>query len=223
MSEFYGESSLNIEKESSHRVTAALFGLIPGFGQFYNKQFLKGLVFSVLLFSFIGISYDFIQYGLWGITTLGEKLPDDNSIFLLAKGIISILVACLGVSIYVLSIYDAYQNGKLRDEGKSLYSVRKQFRNMIDSGFPYLMTTPAFILLVFVVIFPIVFGFAIGFTNYNLYNTPPAKLVDWVGLKNFINIFKVNLWRKTFLDVLQWTVVWTFLASTLQCSVGILF
>lgn len=38
----------------------------------------------------------------------------------------------------------------------------------------------------FVVIFPILFGFAIAFTNYNLYHTPPAKLVDWVGLKTLL-------------------------------------
>ncbi|PJC87170.1 sugar ABC transporter permease [Vibrio sp. HA2012] len=222
MSEFYGEPSLNMKKYSSHRVVAVLFGVIPGFGQFYNRQLMKGSIFSVLLFSFLGIGSDFLQHGFWGLTTLGEKLPQDNSIFLLAEGIISLIIALFGLSVYAFSIFDAYQNGRLRDEGKALNSIRKQFRNIVESGFPYLMTTPAFILLVFVVVFPIVFGFAIGFTNYNLYNTPPAKLVDWVGLKNFINIFKVNLWRKTFLDVLQWTVIWTFLATTLQCSVGIL-
>ncbi|CAM3778329.1 Maltose transport system permease protein MalF [Vibrio aerogenes CECT 7868] len=222
MSELYGEPSQVMKKEGTHRYIAALCGFIPGCGQFYNKQYAKGLIFSVLLFSFYGASHEFLQYGFWGLVTLGEKLPEDNSIFLLAKGIIALIVALFGLSVYVFSIRDAYRNGQLRDEGKPLNSVRKQFRNIVESGFPYLMTTPAFILLVFVVIFPIVFGFAIGFTNYNLYNTPPAKLVDWVALKNFINIFKVNLWRKTFLDVLQWTVIWTLMATTLQCAVGIL-
>lgn len=222
MSELYGDSSTHGESTSSHRYIAALLGVIPGFGQFYNRQFAKGGAFFIFLFSFVGVSHDFLQHGLWGLITLGEKLPEDNSIFLLAGGIISVIVGLFGLLIYALSIIDAYHNGKLRDEGQELNSVRKQFRNIVEAGFPYLMTTPAFILLVFVVVFPIIFGFAIGFTNYNLYNTPPAKLVDWVGLKNFINIFKVNLWRNTFIDVLQWTVVWTLLATTLQCSVGIL-
>ena len=84
------------------------------------------------------------------------------------------------------------------------------------------MIAPGFIILVFVVIFPIIFGFAIAFTNYNLYNAPPAKLVHWVGFKIFENIFSLKLWRNTFFDVLQWTVVWTVLATTLQCSVGVL-
>jgi arabinogalactan oligomer/maltooligosaccharide transport system permease protein len=42
------------------------------------------------------------------------------------------------------------------------------------------------------------------------------------GFKNFINIFTLSIWRSTFFDVLQWTVVWTLLATTLQCTVGVL-
>ncbi|MEH0689260.1 sugar ABC transporter permease [Vibrio cholerae] len=206
----------------SHRLNAALLALIPGFGQFYNRQFVKGAIFFVLLTSFYGVSRDFIAHGMWGLFTLGENLPQDNSVFLLAEGIIASLVIVFGLAVYALSVNDAYKNGKLLDEGRPLNSLRVQYRNVINAGFPYLMISPGFILLVFVVVFPIIFGFAIGFTNYNLYNSPPAKLVDWVGLKNFFNIFQINLWRNTFFDVLQWTIVWTLLASTLQCTVGVL-
>ncbi|PNH77779.1 sugar ABC transporter permease [Vibrio diazotrophicus] len=206
----------------SHRVTASLLALIPGFGQLYNRQFVKGIMFFILLTSFYAVTRDFISHGMWGLVTLGENLPEDNSVFLLAEGIIASLVVIFGLVVYVLSISDAYKNGKLTDEGRELNSLRVQYRNVINAGFPYLMISPGFILLVFVVVFPIIFGFAIGFTNYNLYNSPPAKLVDWVGLKNFFNIFQINLWRNTFIDVLQWTVVWTLVASTLQCTVGVL-
>lgn len=72
------------------------------------------------------------------------------------------------------------------------------------------------------VIFPILFGFAIAFTNYNLYHTRRRSWWTGVGLKNFINIFTLSIWRSTFTDVLQWTVVWTLLATTLQCTVGVL-
>ncbi len=206
----------------SQRFTASLFSVIPGFGQFYNRQFVKGMMFFILLTSFYAVTRDFISHGMWGLVTLGENLPEDNSVFLLAEGIIASLVVVFGLAVYVLSINDAYKNGQLLDEGRPLNSLRVQYRNVINAGFPYLMISPGFILLVFVVVFPIIFGFAIGFTNYNLYNSPPAKLVDWVGLKNFFNIFQINLWRNTFIDVLQWTIVWTLVASTLQCTVGVL-
>ncbi|CCO46101.1 putative arabinogalactan oligomer transport system permease protein ganP [Vibrio nigripulchritudo SOn1] len=205
----------------SHKYIATILALIPGFGQLYNRQFVKGAVFFVILTSFVAVARDFISHGVWGLVTLGEKLPEDNSVFLLAEGIIALLVVMFGLVIYGLSIHDAYKNGKLRDEGRVLHSLRVQYRSVINAGFPYLMISPGFILLVFAVVFPIVFGFAIGFTNYNLYNSPPAKLIDWVGLKNFLNIFQINLWRNTFVDVLQWTIVWTLVASTLQCTVGV--
>ncbi|MBS2781846.1 sugar ABC transporter permease [Aeromonas salmonicida] len=208
--------------KTQHAKIAALLSLIPGFGQFYNKQFIKGALFFIVMSCFLGVFNDFLQQGFWGLFTLGTELPRDNSVFLLAKGVISVLIATFGVGIYYWGIRDAYLCGEKRDQGYALSGIRKQYQLLLSEGFPYLMITPGFILLVFVVVFPIIFGFSIAFTNYDLYHTPPAKLVDWVGLKNFFNIFRLDLWRSTLLDVLQWTVIWTLIATTLQCSVGVL-
>ncbi|EKP0277632.1 TPA: sugar ABC transporter permease [Aeromonas salmonicida] len=208
--------------KTQHAKIAALLSLIPGFGQFYNKQFIKGALFFIVMSCFLGVFNDFLQQGFWGLFTLGTELPRDNSVFLLAKGVISVLIATFGVGIYYWGLRDAYLCGEKRDQGYALSGIRKQYQLLLSEGFPYLMITPGFILLVFVVVFPIIFGFSIAFTNYDLYHTPPAKLVDWVGLKNFFNIFRLDLWRSTLLDVLQWTVIWTLIATTLQCSVGVL-
>ena len=208
--------------QTHHAMIALLCGIIPGCGQYYNKQVVKGLIFTIFLFSFFFCSRDLIDHGLWGLVTLGETVGKDNSIFLLAEGIITVLLICFALTIYYISLRDAYKNGKRRDRGLALYSVTRQYHNLLDSGFPYLMITPGFIILVFVVVFPLLFGFSIAFPNYNLFNSPPAKLVVCVGLRPFTNIFTIKLWRNTFFDVLQWTVVWTVVATTLQCSVGIL-
>src|SRR5699024_6609137 len=69
--------------------------------------------------------------------------------------------------------------------------------------------------------FPILFSIALAFTNYDLYHSPPASLVDWVGFDTFAKIFTVDIWRSTFFDVLGWTVVWTLVATTLQVGIGI--
>lgn len=47
-----------------------------------------------------------------GLYTPGEEVPRDNSIFLLAEGIISVLIVAFGVLIYFLSLRDAWLNGK---------------------------------------------------------------------------------------------------------------
>ncbi len=38
-----------------HAWCGLLLAIVPGFGQFYHRQWLKGLVFLVLLSSFMGI------------------------------------------------------------------------------------------------------------------------------------------------------------------------
>lgn len=74
------------EKESfsvKHRRTALLLSLIPGLGQLYNKQYLKGGAFLVLAAAFFYVFSDLLNIGLWGLVTLGEEVPRDHSIFLL--------------------------------------------------------------------------------------------------------------------------------------------
>lgn len=205
---------------NKHRKTAVLLSIVPGLGQIYNRQFLKGMIFLVLAASFVIVFGDILNMGFWGLFTLGEIPKIDHSIFLLIDGIIALIVTVLGLGVYIFNFYDAYNNGKKRDQGFTLSSVREQYHNLIDGGFPYLMISPGFLLLIFVVIFPIIFVVLLAFTNYDLYHSPPAKLVDWVGLTNFVDIFKIDIWRNTFFKVLGWTIVWTFGATTFQIALG---
>jgi len=205
-----------------HRLIASVLSIIPGVGQFYNRQWVKGLVFLGLSVSFFIAFYDLLNMGFWGIFTLGTEVPRDNSVFLLAQGIVAILVTCLGLFIYFLNFRDAYRNGALRDRNMRLSSLKEQYHNLIEQGYPYVISGPSLFILVFAVIFPILFSVALAFTNYDLYHSPPANLVDWVGFDTFAKIFTVDIWRSTFFDVLGWTVVWTLIATTLQVGLGIL-
>ncbi|MDX8361523.1 sugar ABC transporter permease [Cytobacillus sp. IB215316] len=207
--------------QSNHRKVAVVLSLIPGVGQLYNRQFLKGVLFLVLTVSFFIVFKDLLNMGLWGIVTLGEKLPRDHSIFLLVEGILAVIIIILGAGFFIFNLVDAYKTGLKRDIGEKLNTLREQYHNLIDNGFPYLMISPGFLLLLFVVIFPIIFVVLLSFTNYDLYHSPPAKLVDWIGIQNFIDIFKVPIWRNTFFSVLAWTIIWTFGATTFQVALGI--
>ncbi len=121
----------------------------------------------------------------------------------------------------MFNLRDAFKVGRNRDQNEPVSTVKEQYRNLVDNGFPYLIMSPGFLLMVFVVIFPIIFVLLLSFTNYDLNHSPPAKLVDWVLFKNFIDIFKVDMWRETFFSVLSWTLVWTFVATTFQVALGI--
>ncbi|NOP08400.1 sugar ABC transporter permease, partial [Klebsiella pneumoniae] len=61
----------------------------------------------------------------------------------------------------------------------------------------------------------------IAFTNYDFQHLPPNKLLDWVGLTNFTNIWSLSTFRSAFGSVLSWTIIWALAASTLQIVIGI--
>lgn len=203
------------------RKKALLLSILPGLGQFYNKQWIKGLLFLGLGISFFLVFGDLLNMGFWGLATLGTEVPRDNSIFLLAEGLIAVIVTIFGLAFYYVNLKDAYTNGKRRDENRQMSSLKSDYQNLLAQGYPYLISGPSLFILIFAVIFPILFSFALAFTNYDLYHSPPANLADWVGFDTFAQIFTVDIWRSTFFNVLGWTVVWTLVASTLQVALGI--
>ncbi|WP_170008443.1 carbohydrate ABC transporter permease [Bacillus fonticola] len=205
-----------------HRKIALLLSIIPGMGQLYNRQWVKGLLFLSIGGAFFAVFGDMLNMGFWGLFTLGTEVPRDNSVFLLAEGIIAVIVTCFGLAVYYLNLRDAYKNGRLRDENRKLSTLKDQYHNVVSQGYPYVVSGPSLFILIFAVIFPILFSFALAFTNYDLYHSPPANLADWVGLETFSKIFTVDIWRSTFFDVLGWTVVWTLVATSLQVTLGIL-
>lgn len=149
--------------QSKHQKSAVALSIIPGFGQIYNRQYIKGIILFILSFSFIVVFKDLLNMGLWGIVTLGVEVPRDNSIFLLIEGILALIVVVFGLGLYAFNFYDAFHNGKKRDHGIQLTTLRQQYRNVVDKGFPYLILSPGMFLLIFVVIFPILFVVLLAF------------------------------------------------------------
>ncbi len=73
--------------------------------------------------------------GLWGIVTLGTEVPRDHSVFLLVEESWPLSFIAFGLGIYAFNLYDAYQNGKKRDSGTPLNSVKEQYRNLLNQVF----------------------------------------------------------------------------------------
>lgn len=210
-----------IKQASTQAKKATVFSLIPGGGQLFNKQYTKGGLFLFFFVMYLYVFKDLFNMGIWGILTLGTEVPRDNSIFLLAEGLVAIIVISFGLLFYYLNLRDAYKNGERIGQGQKPSSIKESYQALLAEGYPYLISSPAFFLLIFSVVFPILFSIALAFTNYDLYHSAPAHLANWVGLETFKKIFTVDIWRNTFFGVLGWTVVWTLVASTLQVAIGI--
>ncbi|MEK4297899.1 ABC transporter permease subunit [Oceanobacillus sp. FSL W8-0428] len=194
--------------------------LFAGLGQLYNRRYLKGSIFIFIEGAFLLAFLDALNFGLWGLRTLGTIPGTDHSIRLLVLGVLSLIVSVIAITLYVFNVLDARKQAKKIKKGWVPLSFKQVIKEAYDYSFPYIITFPGLFLMIFVVIFPLLFSLLLAFTNYDLYHSPPRNLVDWVGLDNFKSLFTVPIWQETFLSVFVWTIVWTVVATTLQIALG---
>ncbi|MBA5713869.1 sugar ABC transporter permease [Bacillus subtilis] len=201
---------------------AGLLSIIPGLGQIANQQLSKGLLFLAITGLF---AFELCVFGiqaLTGLVTLGSVPGEDHSLFMLIEGTLQLIVTMIFLMFYIFNIHDSRKTAAMKAAGLEVNTTAK---DMIchagDKGFPYLFTLPAYIMMVFVIIFPVLVTLFVALTNYDFYHIPPNRLIDWVGFENFLNIFFLGSYRETFVNVLGWTVIWTICATTLQIILGI--
>ena len=196
--------------------------IIPGLGQFYNGQKLKaGLFFGAFLIFVVEMIF-FGWSALTGLITLGTVPMEDHSMFLMVKGTLQLLILVIFIMFYVLNLRDARQTAKQINEGHKIPVSFSEMRESLGTnGFPYLLTMPAYLLMIFTIILPVLVTLFMAFTNYDFNHIPPAQLIDWNGLENFKNMFFLSTYRATFGAVFSWTLIWTMCATTLQIVLGI--
>lgn len=214
-------------KKMNHKTIATLLAIIPGFGHFYNRQYWQGGSILAIMAAYMYLIMNTVVHGaqgggIVGLFTLGTVPGRDHSLFFLVEGLLSLILIAVGLGIYVFSILDARKNGRKRDEGETIYSMRDYYHAVMNRGFPYLIMAPGIIAMVLSVVFPIITTVMISMTNYNINHMPPKKLFSWVGLKNYVDMFTMGSWKNAMLYTLSWTVIWTVCATMLTIVMGIL-
>lgn len=203
---------------------AMLLSLIPGLGQIYNKQLIKGLTFLGITGLFV---YELVSFGFGALTdfiTLGDTpgVKGDNSLFLMITGTLQIIITIVFLIFLIFNMIDAKRIANFWNEGFKVNQTFEEHKdNILDNGFPYLLIIPAYIFMTFAIIFPVLVTLFTAFLNYDFKNMPPAKLLDWIGFANFANIFTLSTFRDAFTSVFLWTLIWTLCATTLQIVLGI--
>lgn len=208
-------------KDHNYMLAMILSIIFAGLGQFYNRRFIKGAIFLIVEAAFLITLWDFLNVGLWGVVTLGTIPKVDHSVFLLIQGLIALIILTFAVTLYLFNIRDARSDAIALKQGNPNPTIIQGFKNAWDKGFPYIMITPGLVMLIFIVVLPLLFMLCIAFTNYNLYNSPPRKLLEWVGFENFVNLVTVPIWKESFFSVFAWTITWTVVATTLQIALGL--
>lgn len=215
------------------RGKAALLSIISmGLGQFYNRQWIKGILF--LLIEAFGIYYFINNLGraLWGITSLGDTprllvkgkwIDGDHSIFIMIQSLITLLFLLIFIVVYVMNVRDAYHTAIKRENGQVPNSFAKSIKFVMDYKFAQAFLTLPALGILFFTIMPILFMIMLAFTNYSAPNhIPPAKLVDWVGFQTFKDLVSLKTWSHTFFGVLTWTIIWAILSTATTYLGGLL-
>lgn len=181
---------------------AMSLSLIPGLGQFYNGQTLKGIIFLALTALFIFEMFTFGYGALVGFVTLGSVPKQDHSLFLLIRGSLQIIITIIFLAFYGANILDARSIARKINKGEKISKTLKEMiHNIYADGFPYLLIIPSYIFMAFAIVFPVLVTVCTAFINYDFKHTPPAKLLDWVGIENFWNIFNLSTFRDAFMAV----------------------
>lgn len=191
-----------------------------GLGQFVNGQWLKGLLFMAFHTLLVIPTISTLTEAVKGLITLGETPMKDHSLFMMIYGIIAVLFVFFIVVIYIANIRDAYRIRVAINRGENIATPRDTFRNLGNLGFPYLIMTPGLLCIIFFTFLPMVFNILIGFTNYDLYHSPPRHILQYVNLSNFIGVLTSTTWATTFKNVLVWTVIWATLSTLTTYALG---
>lgn len=217
-----------------------------GLGQIiYLKQFFRGAFYMLAeILMILGLTPVFgctIQKSINGLITLGSPKPAgtpvrllDHSIFMMVEGIFVVIIIALFAILYISNIKAAESDASTIVRKGRIPSMKETRNELSLSAFPILGVAPAVVLIAIFTVVPLVFSALVAFTNYSSPDhIPPKNLVDWVGLRNFKDVFFGNkaavsgdagsVWPATFARVAVWTVTWATFA-TLSCfAVGFFF
>lgn len=215
-----------IETEKKLPIIGYLTFFLPGLGQVINKQYVKGLLFFILTFFIylIAIPYslgygNFQGTGISGLINLAEGGARlDKSLIFMIEGIIAIFLVIIALVSMYLSFKDV-----IKVERNMIQGIRPnnwfESKTKIDQeGFPYLVSIPALILTIFIVLVPITTAILLSFTGMD---PKHQSKFSWVGISNYKLIaLGEGLAGSVFWLILTWTVVWTIVATSLAIFVG---
>ncbi len=207
--------------------------VIMGFGNFWHKQIVKGLIFLALESGFLYLmifSPEVNHTPIGGkaianLITLGTTTGDvssfgDNSMLMLLFGVVTWGIIIMFLFAYFSAIKSSYKADLDVRNGKKPSSFKEDIKDLLDGRFHVAMLTPAIIGIVVFTVLPTIFMILIAFTNYDSQHLPPGQLFSWVGFENFVAIFAGSgEISARFGSVLGWTMIWAFFA-TFTCYIG---
>ena len=165
-----------------------------------------------------------IQYkddGIFG-RSLNTDAPYDDSNKILLFFVLTVLVTIAFIGIYIANTKSAYASQLVVKSGKKPEGFGSELKSFLDERFHITLLALPVLLLIMFTILPIIFTVFMSCTNYDKNHSPDTVMYQWVGFKNFADVFYSNPKQsQTFGKVLVWTLVWAFFATFTNYILGI--
>lgn len=203
--------------------------IFMGFGNLFNGQIIKGLLFlsSQILYFYYMLTFGNKYIAL--LPTLGTSTKKevwvedlqiykytqgDNSMLILLYSVMSLMVTLIFLMLWASNILSAYKVYNLKKTGKPVPKFIKELKALLDINYhKTLLALPVTFVTAFTVL-PLVFMILIAFTNFDKLHQPPGNLFTWVGFENFKEVFwKEPVKSYTFRRMFEWTLIWAFFAT----------
>ncbi|MDR0908771.1 MAG: sugar ABC transporter permease [Spirochaetaceae bacterium] len=210
---------------TERKKVVTLSALFMGLGRIiYLKDYVKGALYALVEIAVLVFSPQIVTT-LIDLITLGSPQPNlpimqrDNSVFMMIDGVMMLGVLATYLGVYIISI-----RGTLKDYDEYIKTGRMHKSHVLSDitgdAFHVTALAPAFLMIVFFVIVPLIFSVLVAFTNYGPQHIPPQNTIDWVGMNNFVDMFGgQKAWTGALGRVALWTLVWGALA-TFTCYAG---
>lgn len=215
-----------VEVKKTKPLIAYFTFFCPGLGQFLNGQLEKGFLFLLAscfaYFAAVPYALGYGNYqgdGLAGLISLAAGGPRIfQSLIFMIEGIISIFLVIIALGLFYFSFRDVLSVEKKMIQGirpKNWYEVKTGIK---DEGFPYLVSVPALLVIIFIVLVPVVTTILISFTSMS---PRQQSRFSWIGIKNYRMLFLgQGLVGSVFWKIFLWTIIWTLAATTLTILIG---
>ncbi len=199
---------------------------LPGLGQLLNGQWQKGFFFFIasafIYLAAIPYALGYANYqgtGISGLITLAEGGARlHRSIIFMVEGIIAIFLLIFAAALFIISFRDTYETERRKMHGIRPFTWFESRVTIEEKGFPYLVTLPALIVTVFIILVPIMTTILISFTNMDPNH---QSKFNWIGIANYKLIaLGQGIAGSAFWLILGWTLIWTLGATTLAISIG---
>ena len=189
--------------------------LFLGVSHIKRKQYVKGITLLLLEILFIVLMIVWGSSSLYNLVTLGDyrsgvycestgqiypsadvadclypiNVMPDNSPRLLLYGIIAVTIVIVFIGLYISTVNTSYKLQCDYEEGKHIKTFKEDLSDFLNSKFHItLLALPILGVIIFSIL-PLIDMICMAFTNYDYLTDYPKGVFDWVGMKNFANIF----------------------------------